>query len=170
MLRDWLPHDWALVNFKCALCPERLRRTPTEDVELALRRGPRGTLQTVSAVYVVGNAANSLLKIGYADNLKHRMSGLNTGSPVDLQLLHFLYFVDCMVAGMVETAVHKELAEYRRRGEWFEVTMEQAGEAIANAVTSRRLKWFTEAERHEVSKFATECRAKHEERQRIFGT
>jgi hypothetical protein len=163
-------HDSALVSFECEMSPKRLRKASDEDLELAVGKAPRGTIQTLSAVYVVSNAANSLLKIGYADNLKQRISGMRTGSPVELKLQHFIYFVDCMIAGMVEKDAHDELAEYRRRGEWFEITIEQAGEAIAKSVTSRRLKWWTEAERRDLGKHMAEHYARHQERQRLFGT
>ena len=163
-------HDSALMSFECAMCPERLKRATPEDIELAIGRAPRGMIQTLSAVYVVSNAANSLLKIGYADNLKQRISGIRTGSPVEIKLEHFVYFVDCTIAGMVEKDAHTELAEYRRRGEWFEVTTDQAGEAIAKSATSRRLKWWTEAERRQLTSHMAEQYAKYEKRRRLFGT
>jgi hypothetical protein len=164
------PYQWALANFKCELSQDRLRRTPKEDLELALGRDQRGTLQTMSAVYVLENSANSLLKIGYADNLKSRLSGLNCGSPVDLKLMHFLYFVDGFISKSVESDVHKELAEYRRKGEWFEVTSAQVGEAIAATVNARRIKWWSERERRRLGQFARDSYAKYEQRRRFFGT
>lgn len=124
----------------------------------------------MSSLYVVANDANSLLKIGYADNLKNRIAGMNTGSPVGLRLVHFLYFVDGMIASDVEREVHKTLASYRRKGEWFEVNRDQAGDAIALAVNARRIKWWSEAERRKVGAFVQKSLARYTERQRFFGT
>lgn len=162
--------DWVLGHFPCELSQDRLRRTPPEDIRLALSRAPRGTLRVLSAVYVISNDANELVKIGYADNLQQRMSGLNCGSPVDLRLAHFVYFVDGGIAKAVEGATHRILAEHRRKGEWFSVTLEQAGEAIAQAVNSKRFRWFSEAERRKLRDYADRRQQRYEHRQRIFGT
>lgn len=162
--------DWALGHFPCQLSQARLRRTPQEDIELALSRAPRGMLRILSAVYVIANAANDLVKIGYADNLGQRMSGLNCGSPVDLELVHFVYFVDEYIAKCVEGDAHRALAEHRRKGEWFNVTLDQAGEAIAQSANARRLRWWSEAERRKLRKFMERRRERYEFRKRIFGT
>lgn len=163
------PYEWALANFRCSNCPDRLRQTSKGEIDLALSRVPRGTIQALSSVYVIGNEANGLHKIGYADNLGNRLSGLSVGSPVPLFLRHFLYFVDFLVAQRVEKEAHRILAEYRRRGEWFDVTAAQAGEAIAQAVTAQRIKWWSEPERRELSAFVAKARAHHEKHQRLFG-
>lgn len=164
------PFDRAIVNFKCALSQERLRHTPEEELALAKTKLPRNSTVYLSAVYVIGNSANNLLKIGYADHLKTRICGLNTGSPVDLQLLHFLYFVDGGLSKNIEGDAHKALAEFRRRGEWFEVPLEVAADAIATAVMQRKYRWWTEEERIRLCGFIKKSYAHHEERARFFGT
>lgn len=164
------PYDKALADFKCEMSQARLRITPPEEIALALGRDPRGTLQTMSAVYLIANDANDLVKIGYADNLKSRMSGLGCGSPVELRLIHFIYLVDGFIAKSIEGDTHKILAAQRRKGEWFDVSPEEAGEAIAQAVNSKRVKWWTELERRKLSVFVKESYARYEERQRFFGT
>lgn len=147
------PEDIAAAHFQCELSLDRLRMTPDHEIELAKTKDPRHHASCLSAVYVVGNAANTLHKIGYADNLKIRFNGLNTGSPVELYLRHFVYFVDFSIAKQVESGAHKRLSEYRRRGEWFEVTKEQAGEAIAAVALERKFRWWTAAERLEFVRF-----------------
>lgn len=164
------PVEWAIAHYRCELSQERLRSTPAKDVELALSRDPRGSVQMMSAVYVIGNAANNLMKIGYADNLKSRISGLSCGSPVELRLAHFVYFVDGFVCKTVETEAHKLLADRRRKGEWFEVTAEEAGEAIASSANARKFRWFSEEERRHLADFIRKSCAKYEERRRFFGT
>lgn len=132
---------------------ERLLFTPQAEFDLLNTATPSraGWIDPqMGAVYVIGNAANSLLKIGHADNLKHRFSGLNVGSPVDLELIHFVYFVGRIVAKSVEQYVHAALAEYRRRGEWFDVDLPTIGAAISQVSFERNLKWFTEEQRRRI--------------------
>lgn len=148
-----LPEDHAAAYFQCELSMVRLRSTPAEDLALALKRDPNRRDSCLSAVYVVGNEANDLLKIGYADNLKNRFSGLNTGSPVELKILHFVYFVDWIIAKNVESEVHRRLAAFRRRGEWFEVSLEVACEAIAETAVARKFRWWSAAERLKFAEF-----------------
>lgn len=162
------PYDRAIANFKCELSHQRLLSTPDEELALALGKLPRG-IANLSAVYVVGNDANSLLKIGYADNLRSRLSGLRCNSPVETKLLHFLYFVDGMVAKHVESAAHKTLAARRRHGEWFEASLEEVAWAIASVVSTNKLRWWTEEERHRLGRFIEQAYARHEERARLFG-
>lgn len=151
--------DIATHSFSTRMCSIRLLATPADELLLALSKNPdaradRFVDPKLSAVYVVGNAVNSLVKIGYADNLRHRFAGLNVGSPVDLDLRHFVYFIGSLVAKNVEGRVHQRLAEHRRRGEWFDVECATAAAAIAGVAQDMRLKWWTEAERRDIG-----CRA-----------
>ena len=132
---------------------ERLLSTSQEEFDLLNTANPSraGWIDPqMGAVYVIGNSANSLLKIGHADNVKNRFSGLNVGSPVELELLHFVYFVGRLVAKSVEQYVHGALAEYRRRGEWFEADLPMVGDAISQVAFQRNLKWFTEEQRRRI--------------------
>lgn len=151
--------DIATHSLGVRMDPARLLKTPTHELTLALARNPdarsnRFIDPKLSAVYVVGNCVNSLHKIGYADNLKHRFSGLNTGSPVDLTLEHFVYFVGSLVAKTVEGRVHQLLASDRMRGEWFDVDVPTAANAIAQVAGEMKLKWWNEMERRDIG-----CRA-----------
>lgn len=133
----------------------RLLATSKDECVLALSKNPdhragRFIDPKLSAVYVISNEANSLLKIGYADNLRHRYAGLNVGSPVGLELEHFVYFVGGLIAKAVEGRTHQKLAEHRRRGEWFDVTVETAAKAIADAAGEMNLKWWNEMERRDI--------------------
>lgn len=163
------PFDRAVANFKCDLSKERLLRTPEEDLQLVKAKTSRNSSVYLSAVYVVGNTANSLLKIGYADHLKTRISGMNTGSPVELRLLHFVYFVDGILAKNIEGDTHRKLSAYRRRGEWFEVTLEQAAQGIAESVAARGYRWWSEAERIGLADFIKRSYERRQERVRLFG-
>lgn len=136
---------------------ERLVSTPQAEFDLLHTATPSRAVwidPQMGAVYVIGNEANSLVKIGHADNLKHRFSGLNVGSPVELELLHFVYFAGRIVAKSVEQHVHSALAKYRRRGEWFDVDLPTIGNAISQVVFHRNLKWFTEEQRRRIGSSA----------------
>jgi hypothetical protein len=135
----------------------RLLATPVVEISLALGSAPRAQTwidPQLSAVYIIGNDANDLLKIGYADNLKHRFSGMDCGSPVALRLLHFIYFVGRLVSKSVEGQVHDLLSDHRRKGEWFEVTLSEAAAAIAAVANERHLAWWTEGERRRLGTIA----------------
>lgn len=68
------------------------------------------------AVYFIGNGRGQV-KIGTASNVKSRLSGLQTGSPDELELLAYIPGGNAR-----ERKLHDEYAEYRIRGEWFELS------------------------------------------------
>lgn len=150
-MRDEQPTaDILVLRNRGAMDRTRLLSTSKDEMGIVFSALPSSRMwidPQLAAVYVVGNSANPLLKIGHADNLKHRFAGLNVGSPVDLQLLHFVFFVGRLVAKSVERQVHDALAAHRSRGEWFNVDLATASSAIAKVTTDRRLAWWTEAER-----------------------
>ena len=72
-------------------------------------------------VYVIGPVERTepyLVKIGWAGNVTQRRRGLQTGSPVRLEILHIIQADD---AYRLEQEIHGELDEYRRHGEWFDL-------------------------------------------------
>lgn len=151
--------DMAAARFAPAMSKGRLAGTSEEELRLALSSSPTSRERWINpqlgAVYVISNAANSLLKIGHADNLKNRFSGIDCCCPVALKLEHFVYFVGRLVANSVEQQTHAVLKEYRRKGEWFDVPLAIATEAIASVVSSRKLTWWTEYERRELGSKAS---------------
>lgn len=149
--------------------PDRLLVTPDHELELAMTRTIQGKFYSLSSVYAIGNEANGLIKIGYADNLKHRFSGLNSGSPVPLKLVHFVHVVDSVVAKLVEGQAHRILDIHRVKGEWFDVSSTQAAEAIGIALATNRVRWWTEYERRKMASYVAKTVARHEQHQRIFG-
>lgn len=56
-------------------------------------------------------------KIGKADNVKMRLSRLQTASPIRLHLVAYLPIEN---AFEMESKIHKDLSEYRVMREWFE--------------------------------------------------
>ena len=149
--------DIVLLRNKGAMASVRLLATPQEEILQTLGSAPFARTwidPQLSAVYVIGNDANDLLKIGYADNLKHRFSGMDCGSPVPIRLLHFIYFVGRLVSKSVESQVHDILSDKRRKGEWFDVTLPEAAAAIAAVALERKLSWWTEDERRRLGTVA----------------
>ncbi|WP_435844243.1 GIY-YIG nuclease family protein [Streptomyces griseoluteus] len=79
---------------------------------------------------MVGAAGSSAVKIGTSADPEGRLRSLQTGQPVELSLL---WTCD----GDYERALHARFAEYRIRGEWFDLTplgddqVETVGRALA---------------------------------------
>src|SRR5271170_4204682 len=84
-------------------------------------------------VYVIGNAGAGMYKIGCAVNPESRLQRLQGSSPLLLTLVVKKHF-DRMVTA--ERAVHTLLRQFRRHGEWFALTSEQAVGAL-NGVNGR---------------------------------
>lgn len=71
---------------------------------------------TSDQVYVIGNAANCLVKIGHSAELDRRLMALQAQSPVKLTLL------GVFAGGRdVEQTLHSALKLFRKHGEWFEL-------------------------------------------------
>jgi len=145
--------DVLILRNRGAMESARLLETPEDEIAQVFGPGMQTRIwidPQLSAVYVISNSANSLLKIGHADNLKHRFSGMDCGSPVELSLRYFVFLVGKLVAKSVESQVHDLLSEQRCKGEWFDVSMDEAIAAIAAVVTERKLAWWTEGERRKL--------------------
>jgi hypothetical protein len=67
-------------------------------------------------VYFVYEPLSKLVKIGRSKNVYKRLLSLSTSSPYDLTLINYGYFKD---ADKAEKSIHKQLAKYRVKGEWF---------------------------------------------------
>lgn len=78
------------------------------------------------AVYAISAANTKLIKIGYSENIRNRVSGLQADCPDELTLDYILWCSDKNVAKKVEEACHKSLAERKFRGEWFAVSLKDA--------------------------------------------
>lgn len=82
-----------------------------------------------TTVYVIGPAGGPM-KIGYANNAERRRDELQIGNHADLAI-HCVARVPSETARQIEAGVHKRLADRNRRGEWFDVTVEEARAAIS---------------------------------------
>ena len=78
-------------------------------------------------VYFIEAVGLDLVKIGFARDVAQRLTDLQCGSPVALRLL------GTIPGGLgMELFFHKDLAEYRVRGEWFALS-DRLKKYIANA-------------------------------------
>lgn len=82
-----------------------------------------------STVYVIGADGVSLVKIGRAVDVAHRLQNLQSGSPVKLRLLGVYAGIDGRI---LERSLHTELAPARRHGEWFDLGPDPL--AVVNAL------------------------------------
>lgn len=88
-------------------------------------------------VYFVGGGKSGLIKIGYANDTKKRLAGLQVGSPEILSLL-----AEIKVPHNIEKWLHKLFAEDRRHGEWFQETSRLI--AVIDAAKTGNLAMFFE--------------------------
>ena len=77
-----------------------------------------------SHIYIIGQLDDmKYVKIGYSDNPLKRLKELQTANSSELYLQRSVYVRS---ARLVERALHGLLSNSRKRGEWFELTTEQA--------------------------------------------
>lgn len=86
-----------------------------------------GPFDTCS-VYVIGPDAGAQ-KIGIARSPVHRLATMQVGSAEDLRL-HYVRVMDRVSAYDVEKSAHRLLRDKHRRGEWFDVTPQEARAAV----------------------------------------
>ena len=86
------------------------------------RKQKRGFVYLALALHSGG-----LYKIGRTLNLKSRISGLNTGSPLPIRLVHW---VECADYVHVEWNLHEAFCGLQERGEWFRLCDRRAQEVI----------------------------------------
>lgn len=80
-------------------------------------------------VYVMSYPGDTLLKIGHANNVEARVKEIG-GTMAPRNPIPVASFFCAKRRHLVEQAAHRLLADRRRNGEWFEVTVAQAMGAI----------------------------------------
>jgi hypothetical protein len=73
----------------------------------------------IELVYVFHATGTNRYKIGYTTDVEQRMMTLQVGCPYPLELVELRVVPDGYT---VEQEIHTELADYRKQGEWFEVS------------------------------------------------
>lgn len=84
-----------------------------------------------SLVYVIGQRNSSIAKIGVTGgSLRSRLKGIQTGSPVKLEVLWWFY-----ASTADEQYLHAVFDEYRLEGEWFDFRGEEPDIVVKAAAT-----------------------------------
>lgn len=83
-------------------------------------------------IYLI-SSKNGYVKIGIAKNPEKRLKQLQTGNA---EILTIEYIVDVMVntAKLVESMIHHNLKDYKKSGEWFDVSINRAKSEIDFAI------------------------------------
>jgi hypothetical protein len=76
-------------------------------------------------LYIVCDASESVVKIGYSTDPESRCRSLQTGYPLPLRV-YYTVEVDQSRVRLLERQIHFELGPYRTRGEWFRISAARA--------------------------------------------
>ncbi len=79
------------------------------------------TSKRLCSVYVFKNVTTRRLKIGHSVDVQARKRTLQTGNDEEIVILHSRVFKRCKA---VEIALHELFAAHRKRGEWFEISLQ----------------------------------------------
>lgn len=82
----------------------------------------------MSYIYVIG-VQEEPIKVGKATDTEKRLSSLQVGCPDRLKLF-YRHNVRSHLATAIERAVHADLSEFHRHGEWFNASWMRAKETI----------------------------------------
>jgi hypothetical protein len=85
-----------------------------------------------SFVYAIGDGHGNV-KIGAANDIKHRMRTLQTGNASRLYLIAYLPFGSRYDADRVEATAHSAADSDRRCGEWFAISDDAAWQTLLDA-------------------------------------
>lgn len=89
----------------------------------------------MSFLYVIAASETGPVKLGLSVHPEKRVRQLQTGSALPLKIFHTEEIDDALVKP-AESALHRLLSYRRLKGEWFDLTVEQA---IAEVIHIRML-------------------------------
>ena len=75
-------------------------------------------------LYVIGTEGR-FQKIGFSADVAKRLKSLQTGNP-DKLAIHHVEPVPKEQVRLLERKIHKDLSHYRLKGEWFNLTSQEA--------------------------------------------
>jgi len=82
-----------------------------------------------SLVYFLLNYKTNLIKIGYTKNLKSRIKSINKkqGGATNEPIIKLLHTISCHrgMDVLIETKLHKTFKEFRKDGEWFDISLNE---------------------------------------------
>jgi Meiotically up-regulated gene 113 len=83
-------------------------------------------------IYIIGNAIDKQ-KIGFTNDVVTRLKTLQTGNPDHLTIHHFEE-VPASRVRLLERKIHKELNHKRIKGEWFNISPNEAKLSLQHAI------------------------------------
>lgn len=90
-------------------------------------------------IYVIGNNENRQ-KIGFAKDPQRRLKALQTGNP-DKLYLHHCVEIPVEKVRIMENKIHTEISYKRIKGEWFNLTANEAKLVLDHAV----IRWLDDS-------------------------
>jgi predicted GIY-YIG superfamily endonuclease len=78
----------------------------------------------MSCIYVIG-PENGPYKIGITKDINRRIKSIQTGNPFKLFVHHEEPIPEEQLK-FIETQIHKNLSHKRSKGEWFNITLDEA--------------------------------------------
>lgn len=87
-------------------------------------------------LYVIGGTEGPQ-KIGFSKDVKKRLATLQTGNSILLKIHHVEEIPEDRVK-LIERKLHKELNYRKLKGEWFDLSIEEA----CNLVKFARIRWL----------------------------
>lgn len=100
--------------------------------EVAEQTGKRAQIartSKLSTTFVYVLEAGEYCKVGLTQNFQRRLMEYSTHCPLPVRCA-ILLEVRTEYGLWLERAIHRQLSEYRVRGEWFRVTVDRAREAL----------------------------------------
>lgn len=79
----------------------------------------------MSFLYIIASSSEGPVKLGFSADPQKRLKQLQTGSALVLSL-HHVEEVDSARVKIAERALHKLLGHKRLKGEWFNLSVEEA--------------------------------------------
>lgn len=79
---------------------------------------------SVTSIYIIGPEGGPY-KVGWSADPKTRLSNLQVGQAQEIKL-HYSETTETEVAKVIEKLIHRQIGYKRVRGEWFDVTLEEA--------------------------------------------
>jgi len=104
----------------CKPCGDRIKGKHIRKETMMTHRSPvLGSLEPgwLWIYFIRATEGVKAIKIGYARNVKARLAGLQTSSPVELKLVAAFVAKD-----LTESFLHEKFGDSRIRGEWFKET------------------------------------------------
>jgi Rha family phage regulatory protein len=74
-------------------------------------------------VYIIKNAVTGLVKVGITNNIERRLSQLECATGCELEVVYLHPIADN--SKDIERKVHERFADYRQRGEWFNLDVNE---------------------------------------------